>query len=113
MKFWGWPQKDPEPTNEDYHEMRRREDPEYDEKRRVHAENVKLRHRRDFLRQQRENADLQREVDELERRAITPNRGNSPCVCGHVHPCCRFLVDGGCPHSTPGDHHHAPRVRDV
>lgn len=33
MRFWPW--KTPEPTNEDYHEMRRREDPDYDEKRRV------------------------------------------------------------------------------
>ncbi|AQT25911.1 hypothetical protein SimranZ1_99 [Mycobacterium phage SimranZ1] len=39
---------------------------------------------------------------------ITPNRGNNPCVCGAIHPCCRFLVGGGCPHATPGDHHHAP-----
>jgi hypothetical protein len=39
---------------------------------------------------------------------ITPNRGDSPCVCGYIHPCCRFLVDGGCAHSTPGVHHHAP-----
>ena len=39
---------------------------------------------------------------------ITPNRGDNPCVCGAIHPCCRFLVDGKCAHSTPGDHHHAP-----
>jgi hypothetical protein len=39
---------------------------------------------------------------------ITPNGGDNPCVCGFIHPCCRYLVDGGCPHSTPGDHHHAP-----
>lgn len=39
---------------------------------------------------------------------ITPNRGDSPCVCGAIHPCCRFLVDGGCAHTTPGEHHHAP-----
>lgn len=39
---------------------------------------------------------------------VKPNRGDNPCVCGAIHPCCRFLVDGGCPHSTFGDHHHAP-----
>lgn len=38
---------------------------------------------------------------------ITPNPGDGPCVCGAIHPCCRFLVDGGCPHRTPGDHHHS------
>lgn len=68
MKFWGLGKKEPEPTNDDYHEMRRRGDPDYDEKRRVHAENVRLRQRRDFLRQQQENQDLQREISELEGR---------------------------------------------
>ncbi|SKX81166.1 Uncharacterised protein [Mycobacteroides abscessus subsp. bolletii] len=66
MRFW--PRKDPEPTNDDYLAMRRREDPDYDEKRRVQVENVRLRGRRDFLRQQQENKDLQREIAELEVR---------------------------------------------
>ncbi|SKT22780.1 hypothetical protein [Mycobacteroides abscessus] len=66
MRFW--PRKDPEPTNDDYFAMRRRQDPDYDEKRRVHLENVRLRDRRDFLRQHEENKELQREIAELEAR---------------------------------------------
>lgn len=41
---------------------------------------------------------------------ITENGGSNPCVCGSIHPCCRFLVDGGCPHRTPGSNHHALKV---
>lgn len=66
MRFW--PRKYPEPTNDDYLAMRRRQDPEYDEKRRVHLENVRLRDRRDFLRQHEENKELRREIAELEAR---------------------------------------------
>ncbi|SLH43284.1 hypothetical protein [Mycobacteroides abscessus] len=64
MRFW--PRKDPEPTNEDYHEIRRREDPDYDEKRRVQVENYQLRARRDFLRQRVENYELREEIAALE-----------------------------------------------
>lgn len=39
---------------------------------------------------------------------LTPHRGDDPCVCGFIHPCCQYLVDGGCPHQMPGDHKHAP-----
>jgi hypothetical protein len=34
--------------------------------------------------------------------------GDTPCVCGFIHPCCRYLVEDHCPHKTPGDHPHAP-----
>ncbi len=48
--------------------MRRRQDPDYDEKRRIHLENVRLRERRDFLRERERNKELQREIAELEAR---------------------------------------------
>jgi len=48
--------------------MMREQDPEYDERRRVHYENVRLRQRRDFLRQQQENEKLKCEIAELEGR---------------------------------------------
>jgi hypothetical protein len=59
---------------DEFDDMRRRQDPDYDERQRVHQENVELRKKRDLLAQQQENARLRQEIAELE--------SNRRCGCG-------------------------------
>lgn len=55
----------------------RAEDPDYDAKQAAHRENVRLRERRDFLRQREENVVLRQEIAELEMRAEQRRQGDS------------------------------------
>lgn len=56
----------------EYQAQRRDEDPDYDERDRLHRENVELRKRRDMLATREENAALRQEIAELERREGVP-----------------------------------------
>lgn len=75
MGFWSWlhdyrPQQ-PEDDGflKEFDAMMRRGDPDYDERRRIHHENVELRKRRDMLAEQEENRRLRSEIAALEQIA--------------------------------------------
>lgn len=67
-KGWRPPREDGRNFFDDFDDMMRGQDPDYDRRRAVERENAELRARRHLLAQEEQNIVLRREIAELEKR---------------------------------------------